>query len=114
MSTVTANPSAAPISVPRGRELPPSGYSVSAGGTIFSTTPGGTRIVYNRDSLLFMRNSPLSRTPPAMMVSIPGVTAPSVITQEVVEEDDEVEEPVAAVKSTSHRGEDEGTFHMEL
>ncbi|TPP61979.1 Eukaryotic translation initiation factor 4E-binding protein 2 [Fasciola gigantica] len=35
------------------------------GGTLFSTTPGGTRIIYDRDFMLQCRNSPLSRTPPA-------------------------------------------------
>lgn len=35
----------------------------------------GTRIVYDRKSLLLMRNSPLSRTPPRNLPHIPGVTA---------------------------------------
>ena len=61
-----------------------SNLSQSLGGTIYGTTPGGnqfylflamilgsshaitagTRIVYDRNALLLMRNSPLSKTPP--------------------------------------------------
>eukprot|EP01111_Echinosteliopsis_oligospora_P010792 TRINITY_DN341_c0_g1_i1.p1 TRINITY_DN341_c0_g1~~TRINITY_DN341_c0_g1_i1.p1 ORF type:complete len:130 (-),score=39.94 TRINITY_DN341_c0_g1_i1:169-558(-) len=48
--------------------------SESVGGTIYGTTPGGTRIIYDRTSLLSMRNSPLSKTPPVNMPNIPGVT----------------------------------------
>ncbi|XP_030754250.1 eukaryotic translation initiation factor 4E-binding protein 2 [Sitophilus oryzae] len=42
----------------------PSHYSQTPGGTLFSTTPGGTKIVYERNFLLNLRNSPVSRTPP--------------------------------------------------
>ncbi|CAL7941910.1 unnamed protein product [Xylocopa violacea] len=50
----------------------PADYSSTPGGTLFSTTPGGTRIVYDRDFLMNLRNSPISRTPPRNMPSIPG------------------------------------------
>jgi len=50
-------------------------FSTSVGGTIYGTTPGGTRIKYDRNALLFMRNSPLSKTPPHNMPHIPGVTS---------------------------------------
>ncbi|VDP87471.1 unnamed protein product [Echinostoma caproni] len=43
----------------------PSNVGTTPGGTLFSTTPGGTRIIYDRDFMLQCRNSPLSRTPPA-------------------------------------------------
>ena len=36
----------------------------------------GTRIIYERAFLLRMRNSPLSKTPPANLPVIPGVTVP--------------------------------------
>jgi len=52
-----------------------SNLSQSVGGTIYGTTPGGTRIVYDRNALLLMRNSPLSKTPPVDMPNIPGVTS---------------------------------------
>eukprot|EP01102_Stenamoeba_stenopodia_P022479 TRINITY_DN937_c0_g1_i1.p1 TRINITY_DN937_c0_g1~~TRINITY_DN937_c0_g1_i1.p1 ORF type:complete len:103 (-),score=19.13 TRINITY_DN937_c0_g1_i1:347-655(-) len=56
--------------------LDPKSLSTTPGGTIYGTTPGGTRIVYDRNALLLMRNSPLTRTPPQMPI-IPGVTAPA-------------------------------------
>jgi hypothetical protein len=43
------------------------------GGTIYGTTPGGTRIVYDRTFLLQCRNSPLAKSPP-VLPPIPGVT----------------------------------------
>uniref|UniRef100_A0A4W5QIW2 Eukaryotic translation initiation factor 4E binding protein 3 n=1 Tax=Hucho hucho TaxID=62062 RepID=A0A4W5QIW2_9TELE len=42
----------------------PDSYSQTPGGTLFSTTPGGTRIIYDRKFLLECRNSPIARTPP--------------------------------------------------
>jgi len=78
--------------------------STTPGGTIYSTTPGGTscpqfffskftmkslqkhlkgtRIVYDRSALLFLRNSPLAMTPPKNLAHIPGITkapAPKVL-----------------------------------
>ncbi|XP_059472894.1 eukaryotic translation initiation factor 4E-binding protein 1 isoform X2 [Neocloeon triangulifer] len=52
----------------------PIDYSSTPGGTLYSTTPGGTRIVYDRTFLLQMRNSPLAKTPPRNLPSIPGIT----------------------------------------
>eukprot|EP00088_Acartia_fossae_P040996 TRINITY_DN42803_c0_g1_i1.p1 TRINITY_DN42803_c0_g1~~TRINITY_DN42803_c0_g1_i1.p1 ORF type:complete len:125 (+),score=53.13 TRINITY_DN42803_c0_g1_i1:39-377(+) len=52
----------------------PADYSTTPGGTIFGTTPGGTRIVYERAFLINMRNSPLAKTPPKNLPDIPGVT----------------------------------------
>jgi len=51
----------------------PSRYSETPGGTLFSTTPGGTRIIYERKFLLDMKSSPLSQTPTKLPI-IPGVT----------------------------------------
>ena len=42
-------------------------------GTLFSTTPGGTRIIYDRAFLMNLRNSPLAKSPPKMAY-IAGVT----------------------------------------
>ncbi|XP_015600444.1 eukaryotic translation initiation factor 4E-binding protein 1 [Cephus cinctus] len=53
------------------KELP-TDYSSTPGGTLYSTTPGGTRIVYERAFLMNLRNSPISRTPPKNMPSIPA------------------------------------------
>jgi len=43
---------------------------------MFSTTPGGTRIVYDRTFLLKYRSSELGKTPPTNLPEIPGVTVP--------------------------------------
>lgn len=55
----------------------PHDYSSTPGGTIFSTTPGGSRIIYDRSFLMQMRNSPVARTPPKNLPVIPGVTLSS-------------------------------------
>jgi len=52
----------------------PDVYSSTPGGTIFGTTPGGTKIIYERAFLMEMRNSPMARTPPKNLPKIPGVT----------------------------------------
>jgi len=54
----------------------PSEYSSTPGGTIFSTTPGGTRIIYDRKFLMQCKTSPLACTPPSDLPDIPGVTSP--------------------------------------
>ncbi|KAJ3603702.1 hypothetical protein NHX12_028446 [Muraenolepis orangiensis] len=46
------------------------------GGTLFSTTPGGTRIIYDRKFLLDCRSSAVAKTPPRGLPDIPGVTSP--------------------------------------
>ncbi|KAI1901193.1 hypothetical protein AGOR_G00057660 [Albula goreensis] len=54
----------------------PHDYSTTPGGTLFSTTPGGSRIIYDRKFLLDCRSSPVARTPPRCLPDIPGVTSP--------------------------------------
>lgn len=49
----------------------PVDYSSTPGGTLYSTTPGGTKIVYERSMLMHLRNSPMARTPPKNMATIP-------------------------------------------
>ncbi|KAI2804370.1 Eukaryotic translation initiation factor 4E binding protein (EIF4EBP), partial [Blomia tropicalis] len=51
----------------------PDRYSQTPGGTLFSTTPGGTRIIYEKQFLMNLRHSPLAKSPPKMAF-IPGVT----------------------------------------
>lgn len=60
----------------------PHDYCTTPGGTLFSTTPGGTRIIYDRKFLLDRRNSPLAQTPPRRLPDIPGVTSPTTIAEE--------------------------------
>jgi hypothetical protein len=55
----------------------PAEYSATPGGTLFSTTPGGTRLIYDREFLMHCRDSPLTKTPPANLPHIPGVTQPA-------------------------------------
>uniref|UniRef100_A0A8C6E0M3 Eukaryotic translation initiation factor 4E binding protein 1 n=1 Tax=Moschus moschiferus TaxID=68415 RepID=A0A8C6E0M3_MOSMO len=57
-----------------GVQLPPGDYSTTPGGTLFSTTPGGTRIIYDRKFLMECRNSPVTKTPPRDLPTIPRVT----------------------------------------
>jgi len=57
-------------------QLPPD-YSATPGGTLFSTTPGGTRIIYDREFLMQCRNSPLTKSPPPNLPNIPGITHPA-------------------------------------
>uniref|UniRef100_A0A8C6WNP7 Eukaryotic translation initiation factor 4E binding protein 3 n=1 Tax=Neogobius melanostomus TaxID=47308 RepID=A0A8C6WNP7_9GOBI len=83
---------ACPVVLPRLVQLPDC-YSQTPGGTLFSTTPGGTRIIYDRKFLLECRNSPIARTPPCCLPQIPGVTVPATHPmgklQELKEEDEE-------------------------
>ncbi|KAJ1994043.1 eukaryotic initiation factor 4E binding [Dimargaris cristalligena] len=80
MTASTTTPTSArhiPTRRARPDEQIPEDYGTTPGGTIFSTTPRGTRIVYGRQQLLALSNSPLSQTPPSRMNVIPGVTGSS-------------------------------------
>ncbi|XP_045146937.1 eukaryotic translation initiation factor 4E-binding protein 1-like [Echinops telfairi] len=58
-----------------GVQLPPRDYSTTPSGTFFSTTPGGTRISYDRKFLMECRNSPVAKTSPRDLPTIPGITS---------------------------------------
>uniref|UniRef100_T1JNQ5 Uncharacterized protein n=1 Tax=Strigamia maritima TaxID=126957 RepID=T1JNQ5_STRMM len=73
----------------------PADYCTTPGGTIFSTTPGGTRIIYDRAFLLQMRNSPMAKTPPKNLPNIPGVTCKAVTVPESPKENGEANGPKA-------------------
>nr|BAE21923.1 unnamed protein product [Mus musculus] len=60
----------------------PQDYCTTPGGTLFSTTPGGTRIIYDRKFLLDRRNSPMAQTPPCHLPNIPGVTSPGALIED--------------------------------
>ncbi|CAF4127464.1 unnamed protein product [Rotaria sp. Silwood2] len=49
-------------------------YGETPGDNIYSITPGGTRIYYDRTFLLSRRESPLTRSPPLNLPYIPEVT----------------------------------------
>jgi len=52
----------------------PHDYSKTPGGTLYGTTPGGTRIIYELDHMMRLKNSPHAKTPPKNLPFIPGVT----------------------------------------
>ncbi|KAI9314536.1 eukaryotic translation initiation factor 4E binding protein [Dichotomocladium elegans] len=52
----------------------PADYSTTPHGTIYGSTPGGTRVIYDRSTLLALQNSQLAKTPPTKMLYVAGVT----------------------------------------
>lgn len=95
----------------------PSRYSETPGGTIFSTTPGGTRIIYERKFLLDLKSSPLSQTPTKLPV-IPGVTLDD--NGKIIEEDENAlaaleEEEKPMTKPTEEKKQtNDDMFQMEM
>jgi translation initiation factor 4E binding protein 1 len=88
----------------------PSDYSSTPGGTLFSTTPGGTRIIYDRNFLMQCRNSPLAKSPPPNMPKIPGVTSPG---DASIKENGH--EPVEATKPAAENvNAEEPQFEMDI
>merc|ERR1712036_131991 len=80
------------VSITDPKDLPKHGIAETPGGTIFGTTPGGTRIIYDRLFLLKQKGNQLSRTPPVNLPAIPGVTQDlhrrvSVVPEENTEEE---------------------------
>jgi len=62
------------VKIANAQDMPTKGIAETPGGTIFGTTPGGTRIIYDRLFLLKQKSTQLSRTPPVNLPAIPGVT----------------------------------------
>ncbi|CBY08361.1 unnamed protein product [Oikopleura dioica] len=52
----------------------PSDAAATPGGTLFGTTPGGSKIIYDRLYLMRMKSSPASNTPPKGMTPVRGIT----------------------------------------
>lgn len=97
------------IEIPRRKDdwhPDPRDLSQTPGGTLYATTPGGTKIVYQPQKLLALAQSPLSKSPITLPV-VPGITAPK--SAVVVEE---VKAKPAAPK-TEHVADDDGLFHFE-
>jgi len=93
--------------------------SSTPGGSIFGTTPGGTRIQYDRHSLLGYKNSPLSKSPAFLPQSIisAGVTTESAvpIKEEILRESAGASSGGAAgaAAPSNDGGDDEELFEME-
>lgn len=89
----------------------PSDYSSTPGGTLYSTTPNGTRLVYERSMLMHLRNSPLSQTPPKTVLSIPNILVKEIKeTTPTVTVSDGADSPIKKSASES----DESQFEMDL
>jgi len=87
----------------------PNDYSTTPGGTIFGTTPGGTKIVYERAFLINMRNSPLARTPPRNLPAIPGVTS------DFAKKDDAIKDEKKGEANHNNKAEDaDDQFSMDI
>merc|ERR1712093_60973 len=115
----SAGAQAIPVRPGTEKELPNiQDLAITPGGLHFlGTTPGGTRIIYDKNTLLHYRQSPLSKTPPPGFPSIPGVTAPG---EQVVDEEGgggegEMEDSPPQGKTPPQESipEDEEVFPME-
>jgi len=92
----------------------PANYSATPGGTLFSTTPGGTRIIYDREFLMQCRNSPLTKSPPPNLPNIPGITQPgNNVQRENVIGHDVLPTANQTTKKQSENSED-AQFHMDM
>jgi len=85
----------------------PRDLAATPNGSIYCTTPGGTRIVYDRSLLLKLSCSPMTKTPPSNMKYIPGVTAGGIPVESVAK----ITKPV---KSPAQRKDDEQQFEMDI
>ncbi|GAB1293068.1 Eukaryotic translation initiation factor 4E-binding protein 1 [Apodemus speciosus] len=70
----TAPPPAAHSSAPPREEV---GHITGPTSSLITPSPPGTRIIYDRKFLMECRNSPVAKTPPKDLPTIPGVTSPS-------------------------------------
>lgn len=93
----------------------PGDYSQTPGGTLFSTTPGGTRIIYDRSFLLNCRNSPLAKSPPPNLPKIPGVTSPTIVEETTPHKQNGIETITEeTVKAGGAAGGDDPQFDMDI
>merc|ERR1711862_76748 len=111
LSSTIPIPTSGRIAIPgrEGQYFEARDLSTTPGGTVFGTTPGGSRIVYDRETLLAPRHSPMTKSPPKQMAKIPGVTVP--IDYQIdndVDNDDKVDD-----SDDSDEHNDGTTFKME-
>jgi len=91
----------------------PDVYSSTPGGTIFGTTPGGTKIIYERAFLMEMRNSPMARTPPKNLPKIPGVTC-DLSKSSPTKGTKDASEPKKDEKQEDKKKDDDDQFSMDI
>ncbi|KAL9658558.1 hypothetical protein ABK040_006097 [Willaertia magna] len=94
------------------RDILLSDISQTPGGTLYGTTPGGTRRVYSRNALLYYRHSPMAKSPPMNLPSIPGITTEQ-DQSSVYEKRKEEEEDEELVDKDDDEEEDDTQFQME-
>ena len=115
-----SSPATSPAFRPSLNTPPRSALTSSLGGTLYSTSPGGTKTVYSTHDLLLLRSSPLSKTPPVGLAYIPGVTSSALLreggsSQEGGSSSQEDEEEASEDSNTRPRGSDTCCFgDMEL
>eukprot|EP00736_Rhodelphis_marinus_P002400 Rmarinus@m.25681 len=79
--------------IPKSNPPTASDFLPTPGGNHFlATTPGGTRIVYDRKQMMQLRNSPFSKTPP-VLPEVPGLTVPEEPIQNINERAEKVFQP---------------------
>ncbi|KAH3745215.1 eukaryotic translation initiation factor 4E binding protein 1 [Pelomyxa schiedti] len=71
-------PGSKAIEIPANINIDNITLSTSLGGTIYGTTPGGTRLVYDRNMMMMLRGSPHAKTPPEMAF-VSGITKPTAL-----------------------------------
>ncbi|KAH3760490.1 eukaryotic translation initiation factor 4E binding protein 3 [Pelomyxa schiedti] len=71
-------PGSKAIEIPAHANMDNLTLSTSVGGTLYGTTPGGTRLVYDRNTMLMLRGSPHAKTPPEMAF-VSGITKPTAL-----------------------------------
>ncbi|XP_032868823.1 eukaryotic translation initiation factor 4E-binding protein 2-like [Amblyraja radiata] len=91
----------------------PHDYCTTPGGTLFSTTPGGTRIIYDRKFLMDCRHSPIAKTPPRYLPHIPGVTTPGIAEDTKAEANNAAQSSGITREGKSSTG-DEAQFEMDI
>ncbi|CAH8863993.1 unnamed protein product [Trichobilharzia szidati] len=97
-------------------QIPPN-HGTTPGGTLFSTTPGGTRIVYERDFILNCRNSPVARSPMRDLILLPEIDPSSVNNGKethLPSNHETKNSPPAKSKETAHNKGDDSPFEMDV
>ncbi|CAG9813424.1 unnamed protein product [Phaedon cochleariae] len=88
----------------------PSHYCSTPGGTLFSTTPGGTKIVYEKSFLMNLRNSPISKTPPTFEIPENLMPGSSPKAHGISQKTNKLSTP----KKNQHQNVQEDQFQIEL